>query len=101
MRGQTIKRSRGCIVKRGANSYRVGVTPPNDPATGKRKREWVSVKGTKKDAEKHLGELLHQMDTGTFVTPGKSTLSEYLEKWLQDYAKPNLSPRGFERYRDI
>lgn len=98
---QTVKRSRGCIIKRGQNSYRVGVTPPNDPASGKRKREWVSVKGTKKDAEKRLAELVHQLDTGTFVTPGKTTLAEYLDKWLQDYAKPNLSPRGFERYRDI
>jgi integrase len=35
------------------------------------------------------------------MMPGKTTLKEYLEKWLADYAKPNLSPRGFERYESI
>ena len=49
----------------------------------------------------HLSEILHQLDTGTFMLPGKTTLAEYLEKWLSDYAKPNLSPRGFERYASI
>ena len=59
------------------------------------------AKGAKKEAEKRLAELLHQLDTGTFMRPGKTTLAEYLEKWLADYAKPNLSPRGFERYAGI
>ncbi len=35
------------------------------------------------------------------MKPGKTTLAEYLETWLSDYAKPNLSPRGFERYAGI
>lgn len=71
-----------------------------DPATGKRKQEWVSVKGTKKDAERKLTELLHQRDTGTLMKPGKTTVSEYLERWLTDYQN-RLSARGYERYRDI
>jgi integrase len=28
-------------------------------------------------------------------------MREYLERWLKDYAEPNLSPRGFERYQGI
>jgi len=35
------------------------------------------------------------------MLPGRTTMAEYLEKWLSDYAKPNLSPRGFERYESI
>ncbi len=92
---------RGHIVKRGKSSYTVVLTLGNDPQTGKRKQQWVSVKGTKKEAEKRLSEILHQLDTGMFMRPGKTTLAEYLEKWLSDYAKPNLSPRGFERYAGI
>jgi len=41
------------------------------------------------------------LDKGTFLRPGKTTLAEYLLKWLSDYAKPNLSPRGYERYQGI
>lgn len=61
----------------------------------------VSIKGTKKDAQKRLAELLYQLDTGAYVRPGKTTVADYLVRWLADYAKPNLSPRGFERYQGI
>ena len=91
---------RGHITKRGKNSYSIAISLGKD-LTGRYKQQWVSVKGTKKDAEKRLSELLHQLDTGTFMKPGKTTLAEYLGRWLQDYAKPNLSPRGFERYQGI
>ena len=59
---------RGHIVKRGKNSYSIAVSLGKDPATGKYKYQWVSVKGTKKDAEKRLSELLHQLDSGTFMS---------------------------------
>ena len=92
---------RGHIIKRGKNSYSIAISLGKDPTTGKYKQQWVSVRGNKKDAEKRLSELLHQIDNGTFITPGKITFAEYLDKWLSDYVKPNLSPRGFERYESI
>jgi len=92
---------RGHITKRGKNSYSIAISLGKDSSTGKYKQQWVSVKGTKKDTEKRLSELLHQLDNGTFISPGKTTLEEYLIKWLSDYAKPNLSPRSFERYAGI
>lgn len=91
---------RGSIIKRSKDSYSIVLNLGVDE-TGKRKQQWVSVKGGKRDAEKRLSELLHQLDTGTFVKAGKTTLGEFLEKWLADYAKPNLSPRGYERYESI
>ena len=92
---------RGHITKRGKNSYSIAISLGKDATTSKYKYQWTTVKGTKKETEKRLSELLHQLDNGTFIKPGKTTLAEYLEKWLKDYAKPNLSPRGFERYESI
>ena len=92
---------RGHIEKRGKNSYSITVSLGKDSTTGKYKQQWVSVKGNKKDAERRLSEILHQLDTGSFMLPGKTSLAEYLERWLKDYAKPNLSPRGYERYESI
>jgi integrase len=92
---------RGHITKRGKNSYSIAISLGKDPVTGKYKQQWVSVKGTKKDAEKRLGELLHQLDTGTFMKPDKTTLGEYLERWLKDYVVPNLSPKTAEGYEHI
>jgi len=91
---------RGHILKRYKSSYSI-VLSFTDPVTGRRKQQWVSVKGTKKDAEKRLAELLHQLDNGTYIKPAKTTVAEFLERWLLDYAQPNLSPRSFERYTSI
>ena len=91
---------RGHIVKRGKNSYTVVLNMGKDPATGKRNQQWVSVKGNKKDAEKRLSEMLHQIDTGSFMRPGKTTVRDYLERWIADY-RNNLAPGSYEKYRDI
>lgn len=92
---------RGHIVKRGKNSYSLAISMGKDPVTGKYKQQWVSVKGSKKDAEKRLSEILYQLDTGSFMKPGKTTLTEYLRKWLKDYAWQNLAPKTVEGYEHI
>ena len=92
---------RGHIIKRYKDSYTIVINLGADPATGKRRQQWYSVKGTKKEAEKRLSELLHELDTGTFMKPGKTTLAEYLERWMKDYARPNLAPRTVEGYESI
>lgn len=92
---------RGHIIKRYKDSYTIVLNLGRDPASGKRKQQWVSIKGTKKAAERHLAELLHQFDTGTFLKPGKVTLADFLERWLKEYAWPNLAPRTAEGYESI
>ena len=92
---------RGHIIKRYEDSYNIVLNLGTDPATGKRKQQWITVKGTKKEAEKRLADMLHQLDTGTFMKPSKTTLAEYLERWLKDYAWPYLAPRTAEGYESI
>ena len=48
---------RGHIIKRYKNSYTIVLSLGGDPSTGKRKQQWISVKGTKKDGEKRVGGL--------------------------------------------
>jgi integrase len=92
---------RGHIRKRGKDSWSFVVDVGRDPATGKRQQQWYTVRGTKRDAERRLAEVLHGLDRGTYIKPSKTTLGEYLERWLAEYARPGLSPRSFERYESI
>jgi len=92
---------RGYIKKRYVNSWTIVLSLGRDPGTGKKRQQWISVKGTKKDAERHLAELLHQLDTGGYVQPGKQSLAQYLEQWLKDYAETNTAPRTYERYCEL
>ncbi len=91
----------GHIRKRGKDSWTVVIDLGRDPTTGKRKQLWRSVKGTKREAEALLVQLLHQRDTGIDVPPGKITLAKFLERWLEDYARPNVSPKTFLQYSDF
>ena len=92
---------RGHLVKRSPSSWTVVTELGRDPQTGKRKQQWQSVKGSKKQAEKVLADLLHRLDTGDFVKPTRRTVADFLRQWLKDYAWPNLAPRTAEGYEHI
>jgi integrase len=80
---------RGCLKKRSEDSWSIILTLGRkvDPVTGKSKpdQKWITVKGTKKEAEAKLAELLHQYNTGEFVSPNKITTGEWLTRWLDVY----------------
>jgi integrase len=92
---------RGHIVKRSVRSWTIVLSTGRDATTGKRERQWVSVKGTRKDAEKRLTELLGQLDGGGYVRPVKETLGGFLQRWVKDYAWANLAPKTADSYESI
>jgi integrase len=90
----------GNITRRGTHSWRLKFEGgARDPATGKRKTRFVTVRGTKKVAQVELIRLLGEVDAGTSVAPSKMTVAEYVRGWLDS---PNgLSPKTLERYRQL
>lgn len=92
---------RGHIVQRSPNAGTWSIVIDLDKdASGKRRQKWLTFKGSSKEADAKLTEILHQLNTGTYVMPARTTLAEYLKSWIQDYA-PNLTPRSAERYGSI
>jgi integrase len=41
------------------------------------------------------------LDTGAYIDPSRLTVAEYLDKWLIDYAKTNVSGKTYERYEGM
>ena len=75
---------RGHIRKRSKDSWTVVVDLPRDPDTGKRRQKWVAVRGTKRDAERALAEMIAQVEKGFLgAAPAKMTVGGYLDKWLE------------------
>ena len=73
-----------------------------DPDTGRRKRrqKWVTLRGTKRDAERKLAELVNDTNKGRFIEPSKITVAEWLDIWLDLAIKPpRRSVRGYETYQ--
>ncbi len=75
---------RGSIVKRSKDSWTIILNLGRDPSTGKRKQQWVTVRGTKTDAERKLTELQNQLDSGGYIKPSKEIFGTFLQRWLDD-----------------
>lgn len=70
-------------------------------ASGKYKQYTETIRGTRRQAEKRLTEILHELDKGLLSNPAKITLADFLTRWLNDYVAVNLAPRTLEGYRTI
>jgi len=92
---------RGHIKQRAKGSWSIVLELGRDPATNKRRQQWTTFRGTKRDAERRLAELQHQMDTGSYLKPSRLRVAEFLQQWLKDYAWPNVAPRTAEGYEHI
>jgi integrase len=76
------------------------VLETRDFATGKRRRKWHSFIGTKRGAQIECARLISEISGGSCVEPAKTTLAQFLERWLAN-VKANVSPRTHERYEEI
>jgi integrase len=88
---------KGCIYSRGKGTWALVIDLPRG-ADGKRRQKWITMKGTKRDAQAELTRIVHEMNTGAFVEPAKLTLGAFLETWLKDCAAPSVSKKTLEEY---
>jgi len=90
----------GNITRRGAHSWRLKFEAgERDPITGERQTRYVTVRGTKKDAQRELIRMLAEVENGTAVDPSKLTVAEYVGNWLGSAG--DLSAKTLERYRQL
>jgi len=59
------------------------------------------VKGTKRDAERALREVLLSIEQGSYVKPNKITLGEWLDQWCESFVVMNTTQRTYVSYRSI
>lgn len=89
MRGSIRKRSNGTL------SIRYDVIDGN----GVRKQVEEAVKGSKKNAESVLRERISAVENGGFVSKSAETVTQFIERWLRDYASVNVAPSTMRGYQ--
>jgi len=88
----------GTLYQRSCDGRWVGqVSIGIDPATGRNKRATFYGK-TKKEVQEQVHEALLQLKAGTFAAPNKVTVGEWLDHWLNVYAKNKVRPSTWENY---
>jgi integrase len=91
----------GSLKQRSEGSWSIIISLGKDPVTGKKKQHWSTFRGNKKQAQAELTKLINELNTGAYIQPSKLTVADYLDRWLNDYAKSNVSGKTFERYAEI
>jgi len=90
----------GSIRQRSANSWEITIDLGRDER-GKRIRRFVSVKGTKKQAQQQLRELLTELDGGIVPSTERIMMRDWLPRWMADCVEGHLSLATQDRYRGI
>jgi integrase len=70
------------VIKKGDKFY-VVIEEGRDPVTGKRRQKWYSGFDKKPDAVAEHERIRTEIRQGTFVKPTKTTLAEYMDKWVE------------------
>lgn len=94
---------RGAIIKRG-KKFVVVEYLGLDPATGKERRKWHSGFESKKDARSFQASLASHPAFTAGIGPYGNTrqrLGEFVERWLQDFARHNVRSTTYERYGQL
>lgn len=90
----------GSIRKRSRNSWELTIDLGRDEQ-GKRRRKFISVTGTKNEAQRQLREYLSTIDKGIPLNAEKATVAQWLDRWLKEYVVPNTRQKTVERYEGI
>ena len=91
----------GSLRQRGVGSWELKFEAGADPATGKRKTVYRTVRGAKREAQAKLVELLNDVARGGLVDYSKETLGAFLARWQRDWAMHNASPKTRERWGQL
>jgi hypothetical protein len=92
----------GHIRRRGKNSWELKFDIGRDEATGKRFTQFHSFKGTRKEAQFKLAELIASVSKGSYVSRSRLTVAEHtgarIDQWV---SLGKITPKTAERYREL
>ena len=93
---------KGHIRQRGKRSFELKFDAGRDPATGERKIQYASFKGTKREAQTKLAALITSVGAGSYVEPSKVTVADFVRaRVIQWEAAGDISARTAQRYRQL
>ena len=66
---------------------------------GRRRQKWHGGFRTRREAEAERAKLVNELNTGSYVAPGRTTLSEWIrDSWLP-MTEPRVKPSTFHSYK--
>ncbi|MFW6047419.1 MAG: tyrosine-type recombinase/integrase [Candidatus Woesearchaeota archaeon] len=89
------------LRKRGKKKWQIVIELDRDPMTGKRKRKYKTINGTKKEAEKKMAELIRKYENNDkLVEPKKMNMTKLMKQFLNSH-QHSVAQRTIDRYSII
>jgi integrase len=93
---------KGHIQQRGKNSWRLKFDAGRDEKTGQRKTQFVTFRGSKRQAQIKLAELIASVAQSKYVEPNKVTVAEWARTRVNYWeAAGDIIARTAVRYRQL
>ena len=93
---------KGHIQQRGKNSFRLKFDAGRDEKTGQRKTQFHTLRGTKRQAQIKLAELITAVDQSKYIEPTKTTVAEFVRSRVDRWeAAGDIGARTAARYREL
>ena len=92
----------GGHIRRRGKGWELKFDADRDPATGKRKIQYVSFKGSKKEAQVELARLIAAVGDATYVEPTKLSVADHVRARINHWeASEAITARTAQRYRQL
>lgn len=91
---------RGNIRRRANGTWTIQVYAGKDPESGRKRYVSRTVRGSKKDADAALANLIRAQETGLDLSAARLTVSAFLDRWLQ-VSEERVKPRTHSRYAEL
>jgi integrase len=93
---------KGHIQQRGKNSWRLKFDAGRDEKTGKRKTQFHTFRGTKRQAQVKLAELIASVSQANYIEPNKITVAEWVRGRVDQWeGSGEITARTAARYREL
>ena len=90
----------GTIRQRADGTWEARITLGTNPGTGKPMRKSFYGK-TQKEVRQRMTEALNALDKGTYQATSKTTVSAWMNEWLETFCANKLKPYTVSSYRGI
>lgn len=93
---------KGNLTRRGKSSWRLKFDTGRDPITGRRTTKFVTLRGTRAQAQAEAAKILAEVFAGTHVEPHETTVGEFVRARADQWeAAGDISARTAQRYRQL
>jgi integrase len=92
---------KGNLTRRGQTSWRLKFDIGRDPVAGRRITKFVTLRGTKAQAQAEASRIISAAAVGEHVDPSRETVGAFVERWLRDWANNNVSNKTWTRYAQL